>query len=435
MKQFTYEQVKNIFIQKECTLLTTEYLGSKQKLQYICKCGNNSETTVTGITRINGCMNCNGTPKYTIEDVKRIFLKYNCTLIEEIYIDNATKMNYKCNQCDTKYNVTLGSFIKRVDKCKNCRLIKDRKEMFNRIKKEFQEENCELLETEYINNHTKMSYKCNCGNESVISYNSFQKGRKCMKCLGTPKHSYKYVEEYFDKNNCILISDKYESNLEKLEYICECGNYSEITFANFQNGHRCVKCRSYYLKHDIENVKEYFKKYNYECLENQYINCEIKIRYRCDKGHLSTTSFHNFQNGKRCPKCKNKTEQIVNEFLEENYTNVIHQAKFNWCKNKTYLPFDFLLDDQKILLEVDGAQHFIHFRENWKSPEEIQKRDILKMKLALSQGYSIIRISQEDIYNNTIYWKEMLKKNIKKYKKPKCIYISKDPELYINHKN
>lgn len=54
---------------------------------------------------------------------------------------------------------SLGSFIKRVDKCKNCRLIKDRKEMFNRIKKEFEEQDCELLETEYINNRTKISYK------------------------------------------------------------------------------------------------------------------------------------------------------------------------------------------------------------------------------------------------------------------------------------
>ena len=31
------------------------------------------------------------------------------------------------------------------------------------------------------------------------------------------------------------------------------------------------------------------------------------------------------------------------------------------------------------------------------------------MKLALSQGFSIIRISQEDIYNNTIDWKEKKK--------------------------
>ena len=432
MKQFTYEQVKNIFIQKDCTLLSTEYTGSKQQLQYICKCGNNSETTVTGITRINGCMNCNGTPKYSIQDAKTIFLKYNCTLLDEIYIDNGTKMKYKCNVCEFNYDVTLGSFIKRVDKCKNCRFIKDRKEMFNRIKREFEKQECELLETEYINNRTKISYKCKCGNVSDTTYNAFQKGRRCMKCYGTPKHTYKYVEDYFEKNNCILISDEYQGNLENLEYICECGNYSEITFGNFQNGHRCMKC-SGKEKYTYEYVKKCFEDISYTLINIEYIGCNDKLSYICNKNHNNVTNFTKFITGYRCPKCLYKTEQIVNKFLEENYKNVIHQAKFNWCKNKTYLPFDFLLDDQKLLIEVDGKQHFIQV-SNWISPEKTQERDIFKMKLAIDHDYSIIRISQEDIYNNTIDWKEMLKKNIKKYKKPKIIYIGENPELYINHK-
>lgn len=433
MKQFTYEQVKNIFIQKECTLLTNEYLGSKQKLQYICKCGNNSETTVTGIARINGCMDCNGTPKYSIQDAKRIFLKYNCTLLDEIYIDNGTKMNYKCNQCENNYDITLGSFIKRVDKCKNCRLIKDRKEMFNRIKKEFEEQDCELLETEYINNRTKISYKCKCGNVSDTTYNAFQNGRRCMKCSGTPKHTYKYVEDYFQENNCILVSIEYKGISENLEYICECGNYSEITFANFQRGHRCIKC-SGKEKYTYEFVKKCFEDISYTLINIEYIGCNDELIYICDKNHNNVTNFTKFITGYRCPKCINKTEQIINEFLEENYTNIIQQSKFEWCKNKNCLPFDFLLDDQKILLEVDGPQHFKQI-SNWQSPEESLERDLFKMKLAIDYGYSIIRISQEDIYNNTIDWKEILKKNIKKYKKPKCIYISKNPDLYINHKN
>lgn len=56
------------------------------------------------------------------------------------------------------------------------------------------------------------------------------------------------------------------------------------------------------------------------------------------------------------------------------------------------------------------------------------------MKLAIEHGYSIIRIFQKDIFNNTINWKELLKKNIKKYNKPEIIYISKDINLYNDHK-
>jgi hypothetical protein len=28
------------------------------------------------------------------------------------------------------------------------------------------------------------------------------------------------------------------------------------------------------------------------------------------------------------------------------------------CKNKTYLPFDFVLEENKIIIELDGIQHF-----------------------------------------------------------------------------
>ena len=49
------------------------------------------------------------------------------------------------------------------------------------------------------------------------------------------------------------------------------------------------------------------------------------------------------------------------------------------------------VNDYKLLLEIDGRQHFQQIK-NWKSPEETQERDIYKMKLALEHGYSILRI-------------------------------------------
>jgi len=56
------------------------------------------------------------------------------------------------------------------------------------------------------------------------------------------------------------------------------------------------------------------------------------------------------------------------------------------------------------------------------------------MKCALKNGYTIIRICQEDIWENKIDWKYELTNMIKKYKIPKIIYIAKDTNLYNNHK-
>ena len=69
--------------------------------------------------------------------------------------------------------------------------------------------------------------------------------------------------------------------------------------------------------------------------------------------------------------------------------------------------FDFLLDEYRIFLEIDGDQHFRQVR-NWKPPEVVQARDITKMEGAIKNVYSVIRMYQRDVYNNAIQWREIL---------------------------
>jgi very-short-patch-repair endonuclease len=304
---------------------------------------------------------------------------------------------------------------------------------YDNVKDFFKQQNCELLSTEYNNAHYVMKYKCECGNISQISYNNLKKGRRCADCKGGVRLNFEDVKNYFQERNCKLLETEYSNNESLMKYKCDCGNISEISYAAFKKGHRCSRCGGN-EKSSYEDVKKYFQEQNCELLEVEYINSQTPMKYKCICGNISKIRFSHFKNcNRRCNNCKHKTENFVNEFLEKNYTNIISQAKFEWCKNKNYLPFDFLLDNEKILLEIDGRQHFIQV-SNWTSPEYTQERDIFKMNLALKHGYSIIRIFQEDIFNNTIEWETLLKKHIKKYKIPICIYISKNINLYNDYK-
>jgi very-short-patch-repair endonuclease len=298
----------------------------------------------------------------------------------------------------------------------------------------FKNNNCQLLSKEYKNNKTKLTYICKCGNESSITFSNFKdKNVRCRKCSGCEKYTYEQVFNIFKNRNCILISNNYKDVFSKLTFKCQCGIISKTSLHQFMKGIGCMKCTGS-EKLTYEFVKNFFEKYNYQLLSKEYKNTMTKLDFKCNNGHINNMEFMSFQKGHRCSMCRNKTEQIINKFLTNEYKNIVYQVKFEWCKNQTYLPFDFLLQEHKLIIEIDGKQHFEHFRKNWKTPEEIQERDILKMKLALENGYSIIRISQEDVFNNTIDWKNLLRKNIKTYKIPKVTYISKDSDLYINYK-
>ena len=71
------------------------------------------------------------------------------------------------------------------------------------------------------------------------------------------------------------------------------------------------------------------------------------------------------------------------------------------------MPFDFLLEYYKIIIELDGRQHFENFlkRHDYKLT---QQRDKYKMECANAKGYSVIRILQEDVLFDKNNWQNNL---------------------------
>jgi very-short-patch-repair endonuclease len=100
--------------------------------------------------------------------------------------------------------------------------------------------------------------------------------------------------------------------------------------------------------------------------------------------------------------------------------------------NKTYLPYDFILED-KIIIELDGPQHFKQV-SNWQPPEETHLNDLYKMKCAKDNGYSIIRLLQTDVFYDTYDWLTKLRENIEKIKLDQHVqnvYMCKNNEYAI----
>lgn len=138
--------------------------------------------------------------------------------------------------------------------------------------------------------------------------------------------------------------------------------------------------------------------------------------FNCDKcTHDFESVLYNVKSGYWCPFCVNKTETKLYKILKEKYPTIIHQFKVEWCKNITYLPFDFCIPEYKIIIELDGPQHFIQIME-WNTPEEQLNRDKFKEQCANDNNYSIIRIIQNDVFNDTYDWLKDLCETIEEVK-------------------
>ena len=89
--------------------------------------------------------------------------------------------------------------------------------------------------------------------------------------------------------------------------------------------------------------------------------------------------------------------------IQEFYPTLKKQYKVEWCKNKNCLPFDFVIEELKIIIEIDGPQHFVQVAK-WTSPEIQKEKDKFKINCANENGFSVIRLLQIDILKDNFDW-------------------------------
>ena len=157
----------------------------------------------------------------------------------------------------------------------------------------------------------------------------------------------------------------------------------------------------------------------------------VKYWFKCNKcSNDFESKVCHVSDGSWCPKCRYKTEDKLHKILLELYPTIKDQYKADWCKNIKHLPFDFVLEEYKIIIELDGESHFKQVAK-WKTFEHNRARDLYKMKCAQENGFSMIRILQEDVYYNKYNWLQELKDNINKIiddNRVQNIYMCKNNE-------
>jgi very-short-patch-repair endonuclease len=287
--------------------------------------------------------------------------------------------------------------------------------------------------------------------------------RGCPFCSKPPKQFCKHISllhthpeianEWHPTKNSDLLPDKVTSGCGKeVWWLCnnKCSygclhEYQSIIGNRTKHKTGCTYCSKPPKEHCIhssilythkEEVKQWHPKKNKQLnLSDFTFASDMKVWWICmnDIKHEWESQIKSIcRNGHGCPHCKNKTEKKLYDYLLNIYPDIIGQFKLDSCKNKFKLPFDFCIPSIKVIIELDGRQHFIQV-SNWNTPDETIKRDIFKIKKAVDSGYKVIRIFQEDVYNSDETWleEELLPKIISLDKT--TIFISKDKTLYNKH--
>lgn len=252
--------------------------------------------------------------------------------------------------------------------------------------------------------------KCKKGHISKMKWDNFQQKKGCKYCSRNVKFTYQDVKTYIESFGYKLLSKEYKNARTKLLVKCPNPNHEpyEVKFDAFKNqNQRCEKCSreqsSEKRKHDYKFVKEIVESYGYKLISSDYKNTNTPLKMECPNGHQLEMTFKKFYNeGHRCVLCSSsKGEREITRILNIYNLNFESQYKFDDCKFKQCLPFDFYLPNYNCCIEFDGEQHYEIFEYfgGFDKFVDTKIRDTIKNEYCKKNNIRLLRIPYWD-YNN-----------------------------------
>lgn len=116
---------------------------------------------------------------------------------------------------------------------------------------------------------------------------------------------------------------------------------------------------------------------------------------QCDCGRQTKVLASNLITGntQSCGLCGNNSHGNLKiaQILKDNNITFEQEKRFDTCKDKSYLPFDFYVNNQ-YLIEYDGKQHFLNTGSFYEDYENIHRRDNIKNQWCKDNNIPLIRI-------------------------------------------
>lgn len=279
---------------------------------------------------------------------------------------------------------------------------------------------CEYIKW-FIGKHNKtiIRFKCSCGVEfdypisNLMNSQKDKKTFKCQRCTvkqrGLKKRKNKDIIFDFNKEGLKVLTDKkdvYASQpilVENKEgykgYVYHhnvCRKKQNIAWLNYNTAKEFL----------VDNINIRLKEIGVDsvCLSAGGSNEHMVMKCSCGNIYCPLrVCVINNHSGQRCPECTKSLssyELIVKNYLDSIGVEYEQQKKFDTCRNKHCLPFDFYIIGKNVLIEVQGEQHY---RDVFKSESfNIRKKnDEYKKHWCEDNGYELIEIKYDEIKNNS----------------------------------
>ena len=272
----------------------------------------------------------------------------------------------------------------------------------NSVKDYFIQKNEILLDDEYKNSYSKITVQCENNHIYTTTLNRHMRGKRCPYCYEFKRQQkIKEAIDYFSQYDYTVVGDFLKLG-ESVSVICDNGHLTKMRFEDFKRGHRCKYCTKNNIKYTINEIRDYYKNYGYEFLDDEYINNKTKHNIKCPNGHITKMRLDSFKRGIRCSQCNcSSGEAEIMRILNNNNIDFEFQYIFDDCVDLLPLPFDFYIPSLNICIEFDGEEHYrpIEWFDGELGFKKRKMHDNIKDEYCITNEINLIRIPYWDIKN------------------------------------
>lgn len=350
-KENFYNYYKTRIEAKGWTMISTEYINGKMKLEMCCDKGHNISQIPSSIKSDIGCGTChksNDNYRNTrYEYYKNVIENNGGKIISTEYKDNITPINYYCIK---GHNVSKASCYIEDCPCTICyqeELEVDKLNKLQECKQILEAQGWNLITEKYINSYTKMDICCNNGHKIQKSYLEIKLCYMCPDCkkINRQEEQQEYYDKYkniIESMNWRMISTNYIDANTKLKFYCE--NNHIVEHLPYRIGiDKCQSCPNEKYVRVVDKIAIYnkycdiLKTRGWKMISQEYVNHETELEICCNNEHYIKRKPGHITEERGCAKCYNFKNNDKTQNKYYNYYKNLIESKGGKMISEEYI--------------------------------------------------------------------------------------------------
>ena len=221
-RKYTYDEVKKFVSENSsCVLVSTEYKGVFEKLQFVCACGTEFETDLHHFKTQNQrqCPEC-GVKKSarsqvkTVEYVNQKLAKFGCKLANDDYRGRKYPVDIVCSCGHIRRmqanNALQPSFSGLCSECSDKKFRGANRFTIEQVRAKCEELGVELVSPEYRAINSPLEFRCSCGRTFLSTFEivSYYRKTRCDYCTHRMSFGEQRIADWLDEHSVEYVRQK-----------------------------------------------------------------------------------------------------------------------------------------------------------------------------------------------------------------------------------